>query len=294
MKWGDNMEHKTFAVLGGDTRFATLASLLAAEGCTVYAAGFDLRANIISGCAVTTAATAASLADIVILPMPATRDFETLNAPLSSLQMRLDEHLLNCLRGRMIFTGLSRAMRAVAGGYAELEYFDYCEREDFQLRNAQATAEGAVAVIVENFSRTICGSSALITGYGRIGKALAPLLRAFGAQVSVCARRDTDIALIECAGMRYLPYSHLPSEIGQFDLIVNTAPAMLLDEENIVRMNDCALIVDLASSPGGVDFAAAHKHAIKAVHALALPGKYSPITAARNIKTTIFSMLREE
>ena len=41
------------------------------------------------------------------------------------------------------------------------------------------------------------------------------------------------------------------------------------------------VIIDLASPPGGTDFALATEMGIKTIHALGLPGKVAPVTAGR-------------
>ena len=46
----------------------------------------------------------------------------------------------------------------------------------------------------------------------------------------------------------------LENELGSFDLIVNTAPAPVLGKSQLRRVRKDALIIDLASRPGGVDF----------------------------------------
>ena len=46
-------------------------------------------------------------------------------------------------------------------------------------------------------------------------------------------------------------------------------------------------------TPSGVDFEAARELGLNVIHALALPGKVAPVTAAKAIKETIYNMLRE-
>ena len=54
------------------------------------------------------------------------------------------------------------------------------------------------------------------------------------------------------------------------------------------------MIIDLASYPGGVDFAYAEKCGIKAIHALSLPGKIAPKSAGEIIESTILNILKED
>ena len=54
-----------------------------------------------------------------------------------------------------------------------------------------------------------------------------------------------------------------------------------------------ALIIDLASLPGGTDFAAAEELGLHAEHALALPGRCAPQTAGALIAQTGLTILEE-
>ena len=54
-------------------------------------------------------------------------------------------------------------------------------------------------------------------------------------------------------GCRTVPMQRLADVLGTFPLIVNTVPAMLLDAEMLRLVRSDALILDLASKPGGDD-----------------------------------------
>lgn len=54
-----------------------------------------------------------------------------------------------------------------------------------------------------------------------------------------------------------------------------------------------ALIIDLASLPGGTDFAAAEELGLHTEHALALPGRCAPQTAGALIAQTVLAILEE-
>jgi dipicolinate synthase subunit A len=51
--------------------------------------------------------------------------------------------------------------------------------------------------------------------------------------------------------------------------------------------------VDLASKPGGTDFAAAQRLGCKAIHALSLPAACAPDTAGEAVARTVLTILRE-
>ena len=66
-----------------------------------------------------------------------------------------------------------------------------------------------------------------------------------------------------------------------------------MDEARLWKLQSDALIIDLASKPGGVDFDTASRLGRKTVWALSLPGKVAPITAGDMIACTIRNILKE-
>ena len=80
---------------------------------------------------------------------------------------------------------------------------------------------------------------------------------------------------------------------GDYDIVFNTVPAMIFDQDALCSLNTDATIIDLASLPGGVDKEAADRLGIKVVPALALPGKYMPETAAKIIRASVRAAIKE-
>ncbi len=288
------LDKSIFAVIGGDERQLALANMLAAEGSTVYCSGFEHSAQHLIGAASTDPLTAALMADIVILPMPPTRDGETLNAPLSCYRIELDDEYCAAIKDKIVFCGMADKLREISPAYAQLNIFDYSANPTFLIRNAQATAEGAVAEIIANFTRTVCGSRILITGYGRISGFLAPMLRSMGGDVSIAARKSSDRAKIVSYGMSALTFCRAARKANEFDVIINTVPERVIDSGFIERISPDTLIIELSSAPGGIDLAECEKKNIRVIQAKALPGKYSPVSAAEIIKETVMSVLEED
>ena len=54
------------------------------------------------------------------------------------------------------------------------------------------------------------------------------------------------------------------------------------------------MIIDIASSPYGTDFAAANNLGIKAMQCPSLPGKVAPKTAGKIIADGILNIIKEE
>ena len=147
---------------------------------------------------------------------------------------------------------------------------------------------------MEHLDRTVRGTRCLILGYGRIGTFLARLLLKLGADVSVACRTGEDTARAQLDGCHALLFSRLAERIRTFDVIYNTVPAMILDQALLERAARRCLCIDLASKPGGMDFAAAAHLELQTLWALGLPGKLAPESAGAAILDTVFQLLAEQ
>lgn len=286
------MNIETFAVIGGDLRAAYLAGELAADGYKVITTGFD-SADLppcVTGC--TNPMQAISLADCVILPLPVTAEGGTLNAPFSRVRISLDQ-VLNAIKPNQYLLGgnIADSVRHEVEARG-LTIDDYFGREELAIQNAVPTAEGAVQLAMEELPITLNGAHCLVTGYGRVARTLAHLLVAIGAQVTVAVRKCADAAWAQAAGCDTVDIRHLEA-VGDFDVIFNTVPALLFTREVLEKMDRDTLLIDLASRPGGVDFAAAADTQIKTIWALSLPGRVAPKSAGLIIKNTILNMVKE-
>ena len=171
--------------------------------------------------------------------------------------------------------------------------YDYFLREELTIKNAMITAEGAIQTAMSETAFTINGSKCLVMGYGRIGKMLSNLLQKLGADVTCSARKESDLALIECNGLKPIRTIELNDELTDFDIIFNTIPNCILTYDKLSKIRCDTTIIDLASKPGGVDFSGAKKLGLKAIWATSLPGKVAPITSGKIISDTIFNIIRE-
>ena len=170
------------------------------------------------------------------------------------------------------------------------EIYDYLTREELNLRNAIPTAEGAVQLALEELPVTLNGLKVLIVGMGRIGCALAEILKGFGADITAAVHNPRGAAKARLHGIRSVPTKRLN---GGYALIFNTVPKLIFDKEVLNRFELSALFIDLASKPGGIDLSAAQELGIKAICASGLPGKTAPVTAGEIIADTVSAMIAE-
>ena len=283
-----------FALCGGDGRQARLAGLLLADGHKVRTWALE-RAELPDGARpCQSAAEALEGADCLLLPMPVSARSGLLNAPLSDSSHCLGEVFAAAALGMLVCGGMpGAAAHAVAEGRG-LKLRDYGAREELLTTNAVATAEGAIGVLLGETERTLWRSRVLVTGWGHVARALAPRLAALGAEVCVCARSPGARAWIAAEGLEALGLPELQDALPGCGIVINTVPAPMLTAARVAGMKPDALILDLASAPGGTDFEAARAFGIRALTAPGLPGKWSPQTAAEAVRDAVYNILEDE
>lgn len=279
-----------FAVIGGDRRAVLLAGMLLEEGQRVQSFGLE-QTELPEGIESAEHLQGALYgADAVVLPLPAERG-GLLNAPFARQPCTMAELMEALWPGQTVFGGLfpSDFQRAAAGRYLPL--VDWMRRPGFVCGNAALTAEGAVGLLLSESERSLFGSRVLVSGFGRIGRLLAAKLAALGAHVTVAARREESRAACEALGYEALPFEGLH---GAFDFVVNTVPARVLGEGFLCCLPETALLLELASAPGGFDRNLAENLGLRCLSAPGLPGRSAPHSAAKLMLREIHAAMKEE
>ena len=255
---------KRFAVVGSDARQAAAGRALARAGYTV--GGVQQLPQ----------------ADYILLPLP-----------LDESRTPLAELLRAAKPGAVALGGRLSAQAKTIAQQAGVELVDYYARPELAIYNAIPTAEGCIGILLRESTRTLWGANILLLGFGPVGQALGVRLAALGADVTVCARRPEQRALAESLGLRGAELARLAALAPAFDTVVNTIPAPVLGDGVLTRLRSGSLIVDLASKPGGTDFAAARRLGHTALHALSLPTVWAPETAGEALARTVQAILQE-
>lgn len=280
-------EKKKIAVFGVDSRLLAAADALSDEGFDVTLFGDGYGSNIVK---------TLHGADAVLLGVPASTDGKYI-CGLGDGKAISFKALFEKMGGKcpLLFGGgIGEDIKKNAPKYG-VRCVDYLPDEAFALRNALTTAEGAVNIMMNELPVTVFGSSAVITGFGRVGRALCRCLISLGASVTVCARSASDRAAANCMGASVcdIPKGEA-NGLPWCDVIFNTVPDLILGEAQLENISGETLLVELASVPGGIDASAAAKTGHKLIIARGLPGKTSPVTAGRDICRAVIEMWGDE
>lgn len=274
-------------VLGGDRRQAYLARSLAEEGRQVLV-------SCLEKCPESQKLEQAEPEElcrrcgVVLLPLPATRDGKVLFAPFARKPVALTDSFAAMFAGKRVLGGMLGPLLAASDLWGQADCRDYFNQEELLVGNAVLTAEGAIGAVVESWEGAVSGSRCLVTGFGRIGKALCLGLRGLGARVDCAARKAQDLTAIRALGCTARRYGEIG---GGYDLIFNTVPAQVLGPRELERQHAGTVLLELASPPGGIDQAAAERLGLRVWAEPGLPGRKSPKAAGELIKEAVCGLL---
>ena len=267
-----------FAIIGGDLRIIKLAKMLADDKNMVYTFGLE-KAEELKGQENIIFTEKLSKAipenvEVVIGPIPFSSNGININAPFSDTEISIRE-LVHYLNAKILIAGsiMPEVYNMANDEYVEI--IDIMKREELAVLNTISTAEGAIEIAISNTNKIIHGSKVLILGFGRIGKVLARKMAGLSAKVTCAARKDEDLAWIRAYGHNETNINTLGENLGEFDIIINTVPHLILNKERLQYVREDCLLIDLASNPGGIDKKETKTRNLKLIWALALPRKSS-------------------
>ena len=166
----------------------------------------------------------------------------------------------------------------------EIAYHDLMIDEIFTTKNANITAEGVLALILEHSPKSIFENNVLIIGAGRIAKAMAIILGRLGVNYAV-VRFNKD-KFPECFSFSKTCYfgEQFLNHLHEYDVIINTIPKTIFDEQNFGKIARDTIYIETASTNSIDPALATH---FEFVPAPALPQKYAKVTAAKYLLENI-------
>lgn len=193
----------------------------------------------------------------------------------------------------LIVTGQFTSKWLKTAAEMQINVLQYADDDEIAILNSIPTAEGAAQIAMEELPITIHGSTVVVIGFGRVGMTTARLFKSLGARVIVSARRQALLARALELSCETVLHHNLAEVLNSADIIINTVPAQVLGINELAKVSPEALIIDLASPPGGIDFEAAKRLKLKAILAPGLPGKVAPKTAGKILAAAIPKLIAD-
>lgn len=262
-------------VIGGDKRQAYLAEILEKEGYEVV----TYAVNCVHGSKAASLKEALKDAAVIAAPVPFLKGGEIFSKEKKE-DLSLEKILEYAPEGCKLFAGgipTSFLKKAEEKGIICVDYLKDCRTV---MENTVAVAEGTLAEAMKRSDRNLYKSFCIVLGYGRCGSTLVSYLKRMGCYVAVYEKEEALKARAALLADEVIEKGKFPLYLEQADYIFNTIPAMVLPKALLEYAPKKALILDLASAPGGVDFGTAKEKGIQAVLLPGLPGSYAPKSSA--------------
>lgn len=161
----------------------------------------------------------------------------------------------------------------------------YSDREFIRL-NSCLTAQGTLKIVLDNIEKDISTLSAAVIGYGSCGREICRIFRNNGLKVTVFSHTEKSASAAASDGMRTAETDNINLLMNGFDIIINTVPVNIINQDGLDSLNSDTLYIEIASAPYGFNTENAEIR-FRYVTAGGLPGKYTPVGAGINIADTI-------
>ena len=201
--------------------------------------------------------------------------------PILQMERTLPSELLR--NGTRLYTGV--ASEDWLRSYKEHDFRieSYLQEEQFIWQNARLTAEAFIAEFYSLRKQSVAEKKFYVAGFGKVGKMVAHVLSALGAEVTIIARSAKQLA--EAGALRYSTRLLTSDIVLQESCLVNTIPAQWLSAVG----NEKFHIFDLASAPGCLKVARADEYYTILP---GLPGIHFPMDAAAALADVLDRMYR--
>lgn len=283
---------KNVLIIGGDQRYLEVIRILTEQELNVFLVGFDqLSFALPNVTKLRLDEVDFEKIDVVLLAIGGTDDHGRIASDFSEAELVLTEEMIaQTPKHALICTGVLNDY--LVGICRERTLIDLYARDDVAIYNSIPTAEGILQTAMQETDYTIHGANVLVLGFGRVGATVAHLFHAVGANVTVAVRKRADMARIEQQKLHALPLTNLTTAVSEMDIVINTIPHRYVNAALLAKLQQHVLIIDIATKPGGVDFAAAEKLGIKALHLLGIPGKVAPKTGGKIMAHALLEVMK--
>ncbi len=270
-------------VLGGDERQKELQKILLKKK--------FLSTHIFSNDSKELTLKRISEADIIILPLPVTKNGKTVFCLESEFDLTINELLEYISPTVLIIGGMILPETAKQLEEKKCLYYDILSNKSFVSYNSYLTAQGAVKLLLENANDYFVSKKALVTGYGSVSKALVYFLKGIGTDVYVAARKKEDRTDAKCKGLKTIEIQEIDKTVYLFDFIFNTVPSNIFGGTAVKHIKNESIYFELASSPFGAKKEDFEKYEKNYIPAPQLPGRFYPKQCANAIFDTVKDFL---
>lgn len=211
--------------------------------------------------------------DVLVLPMKGVNDKYQVVA--KDFVLDLKSFFERCKEDLVIYCGIKCK-------YLDNYHFKVItllDDEDIVEYNSKLTAQGLLIDLLLHIQVLIDEVSIDLIGFGHSGKAIYEMYSKINDNIRIVSSKN--MSSYDGFPVNMIDYKTYESVSSYGDVIINTAPAKVLNANIIHKLKPSTIILDIASEPGGTDFECAKKCGIAAYLLPALPSKYVNDSASR-------------
>lgn len=282
-----------YTIIGGDMRQVYLVEKLAESQkyvCHYALCNLPNKNHVIPSEFITSVSSleeACRLSPSIIGPIPLCRNGSHLNQVDFETPLPIHLVLESLHSGQSFFSGCIPQILWDSLKKKGICVYDLMENYSLSYFNSIATAEGAICEAIKQSPINLHGSNCAILGFGKCGYTLCQSLKGLSCHTFVVARREESLAQASILAHQVGTMEEFNLHCQNFDFIFNTIPAQILTATILSKLKPTVTIIDIASSPGGVDFDTAKSLGLKACLCPGLPGIYAPVSSAMALKKII-------
>lgn len=199
-----------------------------------------------------------------------------------------ESEIKNLANGTLLFCGNVPENLAEILRQKQIRHINFLSDEKFAIQNANLTAEGVLALILEKSSKSIFENNILIFGFGRISKALSILFLKLGVKFKIASFGKQSFEQSFFVGDQNYFGFEFENHLKDFDILINTRPEKFLNEKHLKNIQKNALFFETASVDSLDVFENMNFEFVKAP---SLPQKFSPQSAAKVVLDKILGEL---
>ena len=129
----------------------------------------------------------------------------------------------------------------------EIKHINLMSDEEFTIKNANLTAEGVLAIMLEKSPRSMFENNVLILGGGRIARALAVLFGKLGVKFAIVSYNEVKFPTYYIYTDKCYFKDSFKHDLKEYDIIVNTIPDLFFNEELVSMVEKDTLFIETAS-----------------------------------------------
>ena len=157
--------------------------------------------------------------------------------------------------------------------------------EDVLEYNSKLTAQGLLIDLLSNIDMAVDEIKMDLIGFGHSGKAIYRMFSKLCPNIRIISKQT--MSDFEDFPVNIINYEDYKMLLDYPTIIINTAPSLIIDSKILKKLKHDTIILDIASSPGGVDYDVARELGITALLLPGLPSKYVSTSASRILSEKI-------